>query len=101
MRRIFIMTNNHVIENADEIVVKLANGKEFKAKTIGRDPKTDIAVIKIDDAQDLTAVSMGNSDDLKVGQWVMAIGNPFGLEHTVTAGIVSAMGRYIGQGSYD
>jgi serine protease Do len=97
----YILTNNHVVENADEILVKLANGKEYKAKIVGRDPKTDIAVIKIDDAQDLTAVTMGNSDDLRVGQWVMAIGNPFGLEHTVTAGIVSAMGRFIGQGSYD
>ena len=97
----FILTNNHVIENADEIVVKLANEKEYKAKVVGRDPRTDIAVIKIDDAQELSTVSLGNSDDLRVGQWVMAIGNPFGLEHTVTAGIVSAMGRFIGQGSYD
>lgn len=97
----FILTNNHVIENADEIVVKLANEKEYKAKVVGRDPRTDIAVIKIDDAQDLATVSLGNSDELRVGQWVMAIGNPFGLEHTVTAGIVSAMGRFIGQGNYD
>jgi len=97
----FILTNNHVIENADEIVVKLADGKELKAKVIGRDPKTDIAVIKIDDDHSLTPVTMGNSDELKVGEWVMAIGNPFGFEHTVTAGIVSAMGRFIGQGSYD
>jgi serine protease Do len=97
----YILTNNHVIENADEIVVKTADEKEYKAKVIGRDPKTDIAVIKIDDAKDLTTVSMGNSDDLRVGEWVMAIGNPFGLEHTVTAGIVSAKGRFIGQGSYD
>jgi serine protease Do len=97
----FILTNNHVIENADEIVVRTADEKEYKAKVVGRDPKTDIAVIKIDDAADLTAVTMGNSDDLRVGEWVMAIGNPFGLEHTVTAGIVSAKGRFIGQGSYD
>jgi len=97
----FILTNNHVIENADEIVVKTADEKEHKAKVIGRDPKTDIAVIKIDDAKNLSVVTMGNSDDLKVGAWVVAIGNPFGLEHTVTAGIVSAKGRYIGQGSYD
>jgi serine protease Do len=97
----YILTNNHVIENAEEIVVRTADEKEYKAKVIGRDPKTDIAVIKIDDAKDLTAVSMGNSDDLRVGEWVMAIGNPFGLEHTVTAGIVSAKGRFIGQGSYD
>ena len=97
----YILTNNHVIENADEIVVKTADEKEYKAKVVGRDPKTDIAVIKIDDAKDLTTVTMGNSDDLRVGEWVMAIGNPFGLEHTVTAGIVSAKGRFIGQGSYD
>jgi serine protease Do len=97
----YILTNNHVIENADEIVVKTADEKEYKAKIVGRDPKTDIAVIKIDDAKDLTTVTMGNSDELRVGEWVMAIGNPFGLEHTVTAGIVSAKGRFIGQGSYD
>ncbi len=97
----YILTNNHVIENADEIVVRTVDEKEYKAKVVGRDSKTDIAVIKIDDAKDLTTVTMGNSDDLRVGEWVMAIGNPFGLEHTVTAGIVSAKGRFIGQGSYD
>lgn len=97
----YILTNNHVIENADEILVKLADEKEYKAKVVGRDPKTDIAVIKIEDAKDLTVVNMGNSDDLRVGEWVVAIGNPFGLEHTVTAGIVSAKGRFIGQGPYD
>jgi len=96
-----ILTNNHVVENADEIIVKLANEKEYKAKVLGRDAKTDIAVIKIDDAPDLSPVTLGNSDDLRVGEWVMAIGNPFGLEHSVTAGIVSAKGRFIGQGSYD
>ena len=96
-----ILTNNHVVENADEILVKLANDKEYKAKILGRDPKTDIAVIKITDAPDLTPVTLGNSDALRVGEWVMAIGNPFGLEHSVTAGIVSAKGRFIGQGSYD
>ncbi len=96
-----ILTNNHVVENADEIVVKLANDKEYKAKILGRDAKTDIAVIRITDAPDLSPVTLGNSDDLRVGEWVMAIGNPFGLEHSVTAGIVSAKGRFIGQGSYD
>jgi serine protease Do len=97
-----ILTNNHVVENATEIVVKLSNDKEYKAKLIGRDAKTDIAVIKIDakDA-DLTPVILGDSDNLRVGEWVIAIGNPFGLEHTVTSGIVSAKGRFIGQGSYD
>jgi serine protease Do len=96
-----ILTNNHVVENADEILVKLANDKEYKAKILGRDPKTDIAVIKINDVADLTPVTLGDSDALRVGEWVMAIGNPFGLEHSVTAGIVSAKGRFIGQGSYD
>ena len=98
----FILTNNHVVENADEIVVKLSTGKEFKAKVVGRDPKTDIALIEIKgDAKDLPAVKLGDSGSLRVGEWVVAIGNPFGLENTVTAGIVSAMGRHINQGPYD
>ena len=96
-----IVTNNHVVENADQIKVKLSNGKEFDAKVLGRDPKTDLAVIKIDASQDLKPLRMGNSDDLKVGSWVVAIGSPFGLEQTVTAGIVSAKGRVIGSGPYD
>jgi serine protease Do len=96
-----ILTNNHVVENADDIQVKLENEKEFKAKVIGRDPKTDIAVIKIDGAADLKIAVLGDSDTLRVGQWVLSIGNPFGLEHSVTAGIVSAKGRFIGQGNYD
>ncbi len=97
----YILTNNHVVENADEIVVRLPTGKEFKAKVVGRDSKTDIALIEIHGASELTPVLLGNSDDLKVGQWVVAIGNPFGLENTVTAGIVSAIGRHINQGPYD
>jgi serine protease Do len=97
----YIITNNHVVENADEIMVRLSTGKEFKAKVIGRDSKTDIALVQISGAGDLTPVVLGNSDDLKVGQWVVAIGNPFGLENTVTAGIVSAMARHINQGPYD
>jgi serine protease Do len=97
----FILTNNHVVENADEIIVRLPTGKEFKAKVVGRDSKTDIALIEIHGASDLTPVLLGESDDLKVGQWVVAIGNPFGLENTVTAGIVSAIGRHINQGPYD
>jgi serine protease Do len=98
-----ILTNNHVVENADEIIVKLANAKEYKATIVGRDPKTDIAVIKIDSLEEdhLHAVTLGNSDQLRVGEWIIAIGNPFGLEHTITSGIVSAKGRFIGQGSYD
>lgn len=97
----YIVTNNHVVENADEIKVKLANGKEFDAKVVGRDPKTDLAVIKIQGSSDLHPLTMGNSDDLKVGNWVVAVGSPFGLEQTVTAGIVSAKGRTIGAGPYD
>jgi serine protease Do len=96
-----ILTNNHVIENADEITVKLSDEKEYKATVLGRDPKTDIAVIKIDADVALSAATLGDSDTLAVGEWVMAIGSPFGLEQTVTAGIVSAKGRIIGQGSYD
>ncbi len=98
-----ILTNNHVVENADEIVVQLANEKEYKAKLVGRDPKTDIAVIKIDvdDGEELKPVVLGDSDQLRVGEWIFAIGNPFGLSSTVTAGIVSAKGRFIGQGNYD
>jgi len=97
----FIITNNHVVENADEIVARLSTGKEYKAKVVGRDAKTDIALIEIKGATDLPSVKLGTSSDIQVGQWVVAIGNPFGLENTVTAGIVSAMGRHINQGPYD
>jgi len=97
----YIVTNNHVIENADEIKVKLANGKAFDAKVVGRDSKTDLALIKIDGSNDLTPLPLGDSDALRVGTWVLAIGSPFGLEQTVTAGIVSAKGRVIGAGLYD
>lgn len=97
----YIITNNHVVENADEIKVKLSNGKEFDAKVVGRDPKTDIALIKINGSSDLQPLKMGDSDALKVGNWVVAVGSPFGLEQTVTAGIISAKGRTIGAGPYD
>src|SRR4030095_1456641 len=97
----YILTNNHVVEDANQIKVKLANGKEYDGKVVGRDPKTDLALVKIDGASDLQPVAMGNSDDLKVGSWVVAVGSPFGLEQTVTAGIVSAKGRVIGSGPYD
>ena len=100
-RKGYIVTNNHVVENADQIKVKLANEKEFDAKIIGRDPKTDLALIKIDESSDLVPLKIGNSDALKVGTWVVAIGSPFGLEQTVTAGIVSAKGRILGSGPYD
>ena len=96
-----ILTNNHVIEDADEIVVKLADGTEHKAKLLGRDKKTDIALVRIASPPPVTPVVLGDSDHLDVGEWVMAIGNPFGLENTVTAGIVSAKGRHIGAGPYD
>jgi len=97
----YILTNQHVIEGAEEIKVKLSNGKTYDAKVIGSDKKTDIALIKIDTWRDLPVVDIGDSDKLRVGDWVVAIGNPFGLEHTVTAGIVSAKGRVIGAGPYD
>ncbi|HXJ36320.1 MAG TPA: DegQ family serine endoprotease [Candidatus Eisenbacteria bacterium] len=97
----YIITNNHVVENADEIVVKLSTGKEYKAKVVGRDAKTDIALIELKGASDLPAVKLSDSEGIRVGDWVVAIGNPFGLENTVTAGIVSALGRHINQGPYD
>lgn len=97
----YIVTNNHVIENADEIKVVLSDDKEFDAKIIGRDPYTDLALIKIKSKTNLPAVKIGDSEKLEVGEWVVAIGSPFGLERTVTAGIVSAKGRVIGSGPYD
>ena len=97
----YILTNNHVVEDADQIKVKFANGKEYNGKIVGRDAKTDLALLKIEGATDLHFLKLGNSDDLKVGSWVVAIGSPFGLEQTVTAGIVSAKGRVIGSGPYD
>ncbi len=97
----FIVTNNHVIEDADQIKVILADDKEFDAELVGRDPKTDLALIRIKGAKSLKPLELGNSEDLKVGTWVVAIGSPFGLEQTVTAGIVSAKGRIIGSGPYD
>jgi len=97
----YIVTNNHVIEDADDIKVKLANGDEFDATVVGRDPKTDLALIKIPKSSDLNPIPWGKSEDMEVGDWVVAIGSPFGLEQTVTAGIVSAKGRTIGSGPYD
>ncbi len=96
-----ILTNNHVVENAQEITVTLSDKQQYKAKILGLDPKTDLAVIKIEPKTSLPAVTLGNSDLLRVGDWVMAIGNPFGLSNTVTTGIVSAKGRMIGAGPYD
>ena len=97
----YILTNNHVVEDADEIKVISSENKEFDAKVVGRDPKTDLALIKIKSWKGFTTIKLGDSDELRVGDWVVAIGNPFGLDHTVTAGIVSAKGRVIGAGPYD
>jgi len=97
----FILTNNHVVQDAEQIKVKLANGKEYDAKVVGRDPKTDLALIRIEGASDLHPLKLGDSEDLKVGSWVVAVGSPFGLEQTLTAGVVSAKGRIIGSGPYD
>ena len=97
----YIITNNHVVEHADKITVRLKNEHELDAEIVGRDPKTDVALLKIKAHEKLFAAPLGDSDNLKVGEWVMAIGNPFGLAHTVTTGIVSAKGRVIGAGPYD
>jgi len=88
----YILTNNHVVGDADKVTVKLLDGREFTAKTIGVDPHSDVAVIKID-AVDLPVLELGDSDAIEVGEWVVAIGNPFGLSHTLTVGVVSAKGR--------
>jgi serine protease Do len=95
-----ILTNSHVVSQADEIEVTLSDGRDFKAKIVGMDEKTDIAVIKINAKADLPTVTLGDSKIVRPGDWVMAIGNPFGLEHTVTVGVVSAKGRLIGGGPF-
>ncbi len=97
----YIVTNNHVIEHADKIWVRLSDDEEFEAELIGRDVKTDLALIKIIEAErTFPQAHLGNSDAMRVGEWVIAVGNPYGLSHTVTAGIISAKGRVIG-GPYD
>ena len=93
----YIVTNNHVIKDADQIKVILHDNKEYEAAVIGTDPMTDLALIKIE-AKNLMALKFGSSSKAEVGSWVVAIGSPFGLEQTVTAGIVSAKGRIIGSG---
>src|SRR6185437_13029121 len=96
----YILTNDHVIENGREIIVTTKDGNQYKASVAGRDAKTDIALLKINVKHDLPVAALGDSDEVKVGQWVMTIGDPFGFDHTVTAGIISAKGRFI-PGNYD
>ncbi len=97
----YIVTNNHVVRGADEIFVNLSDGRTFKAELKGRDLRTDIAIIKISTKEDFPVAVLGDSDQAQVGDWVIAIGNPFGLGSTVTKGIISAKGRHIGAGPYD
>ncbi len=97
----YIVTNNHVVEKATDIDVILEDGQKYDAKVIGKDPKTDVALLKINPKHKLPAVSLGDSEKLEIGDWVIAVGNPFGLGHTVTVGIVSAKGRSLGLGAYD
>ncbi len=98
-----ILTNNHVVENASKITVRFRDKRKRKAEVVGRDPQTDIALLQVEakPGDTFTTVKLGDSQKLRVGDWVMAIGNPFGLSHTVTAGIVSAKGRVIGSGRFD
>ena len=97
----YIVTNNHVVKDATDIHVTLADGRELPAKVVGADPRTDLAVLKISSDKPLPHLALGDSDAARVGDWVVAVGNPFGLGGTVTAGILSARGREIGQGPYD
>jgi len=96
-----IVTNNHVVEDVQKIEIVFVDGTHTDAEVVGTDPKTDIALVRAKGDRQFTALPLGNSDSLLPGDWVIAIGNPFGLDHTVTAGIVSATGRDIGQGPYD
>ena len=98
----YVVTNNHVVASADEITIKLQNdGKDYPAKIIGRDKETDLALLKIETGKKLPYLEFANSNKAEVGAWVLAIGNPFGLGHTVTKGIISAKGRIIGAGPFD
>ena len=96
----YVLTNNHVIDGADEIFVRLSDRRELEATLVGADPRSDLALLKIDAGADLPVVRMGTSADLKAGEWVLAIGSPFGFEYSVTAGIVSAKGRSLPNESY-
>jgi len=95
----YVLTNNHVIEDADKIIVRLSDRRELEAELIGTDPRSDLALLKIK-AEDLPVVKLGKSADLKQGEWVLAIGSPFGFEYSVTAGIVSAIGRSLPRENY-
>ena len=95
----YILTNNHVVADADEIIVRLSDRSEMKAKLVGTDPRSDVALLKIE-GKNLPVLKLGKSQDLKAGQWVVAIGSPFGFDHTVTQGIISAMGRSLPNESY-
>lgn len=97
----FLVTNNHVIDGGTAFTVVMSDGTELDAKLIGRDPRTDLAVLKVDDKRKFTYVSFADNSKVRVGDWVVAVGNPFGLGGTVTAGIISALGRDIGAGPYD
>ncbi|STV23146.1 HtrA protease/chaperone protein [Klebsiella pneumoniae] len=89
----YVVTNNHVVDNATTIKVQLSDGRKFDAKVVGKDPRSDIALIQIQEPKNLTAIKLADSDALRVGDYTVAIGNPFGLGETVTSGIVSALGR--------
>jgi len=95
------VTNNHVIERAQSIVVRLADGRSLEARVVGRDPEVDLALLRLTGAADLPVVTLGNSDELEVGDWVVAIGNPFGLDTSLTHGLISARERIIGVGPFD
>lgn len=96
----YVLTNNHVVEGADEIIVRLSDRREIPAELVGTDPRSDMAVLKIEDEDDLPVVQVGESENLQPGQWVFAIGSPFGFDYTVTAGIISAVGRALPSENY-
>ncbi|MFO1242875.1 MAG: trypsin-like peptidase domain-containing protein [Rickettsiales bacterium] len=97
----YIVSNNHVIDDAKEISVRFQDGTQYKAKLVGKDAKTDLALLKIEPKKDLPFVKFGNSDEVRVGDWIVAIGNPYGLGGSVTAGIISATERSINAGPFD
>src|SRR6266446_9181740 len=97
----YVVSNNHVVANAQKVTVTFQDNSQHQAKVLGRDERTDLALLKVDTNQQLPHVTWGNSDDAKIGDWIVAVGNPFGLGGTVTAGIISALGRNINEGPYD